>query len=222
MKVLKFGGSSVATPERIKDIGVLIADRHRVGEELTIVFSAFGGVTDTLIQAATEAAAGELSYKDTVNSIQERHNEAIAELELSGKAVASTVQENFDTLQDLLKGVYLVREASSRTMDYILSFGERNSADIIAAYFKSIGIDAIYLDAREVIKTNKDFGKAKVKLEQTDQLIQDYYANHKGQLSVVTGFIAADKGGLTTTLGRGGSDYTAALIAGALDAEVLR
>ena len=221
MKVLKFGGSSVATPERIKGIGKLVLKRSQAGEALTIVFSAFGGVTDMLIESAQQAANGDRNYTNSVVTIQKRHIDVISDLGLSGGAIEKEVLGNFETLSNLLKGVFLVREASPRTMDYILSFGERNAAAIIAKYFATLGIDAIYLDAREIIKTNKEFGRAEVNFDLTEPLIRAYYADHKGQIAVVTGFISSDKGGLTTTLGRGGSDYTAALIAGAVKASAL-
>jgi len=106
-------------------------------------------------------------------------------------------------------------------MDYILSFGERNSCFIIAEYLKGIGIKASFLDARNIIKTNKNFGSALVDFSITNQTVKDYFSTAVGETQIVTGFIASDIGGLTTTLGRGGSDYTAAILASALDAESL-
>ena len=221
MKVLKFGGTSVATPERIKDIGQLIKVRSEAGEQLTIVFSAFGGVTDDLIQVANTAASGDRAYLDLFEQIKNRHVAACESLLTPTDACNKDIDDNFKTFKDLLHGVFLVREASLRTMDYILSFGERNSACIIAAYFRSIGISAAFLDARKIIRTNKDFSQAAVDQALTEDLIQQHYAAEADSMQIVTGFIASDVGGLTTTLGRGGSDYTAALIAGALHAEVL-
>ena len=221
MKVLKFGGSSVATPERIRSIGALIAKRYAKEEKLTIVFSAFGGVTDTLIECAKQAAQGKKEYIDTYDTLHKRHLDASNVLLGSDLETQKRLSNNFDILKDLLKGVHLVREASPRTMDYILSFGELNSSLILAAYFRKLGIKAASLDARTVIKTNKDFGQAKVKQDITEELLQAHYRANKGTIQVVTGFIASDIGGLTTTLGRGGSDYTAAIISSALSAEVL-
>ncbi len=221
MKVLKFGGTSVALPERIRSIGSLISKRNKK-EQLTIVFSAFGGVTDQLIDAAQSAAAGQEAYASIINDIKDRHLNAIDALITEDNTEHRThIEQNFTVLLDLLKGVFLVREASPRTMDYVLSFGERNSNYIIASYFNSIGIVSQYTDARALIKTNKDFGAAKVDVKSSNKLIKAYYHDHKDTINIVTGFIASDQGGLTTTLGRGGSDYTAALLASALDAEVL-
>jgi len=179
-------------------------------------------VTDQLIDAAQSAAAGQEAYASIINDIKDRHLNAIDALITEDNTEHRThIEQNFTVLLDLLKGVFLVREASPRTMDYVLSFGERNSNYIIASYFNSIGIVSQYTDARALIKTNKDFGAAKVDVKSSNKLIKAYYHDHKDTINIVTGFIASDQGGLTTTLGRGGSDYTAALLASALDAEVL-
>ena len=221
MKVLKYGGSSVASPERIRAIGRQVLERVQNGERLSIVFSAFEGVTDGLIECAHLAAKGKIKYVDLCEKLKQRHLDALDDLLEDASSKSKDVLDNFEVLSNLLKGVYLVREASPRTMDYILSFGERNSTYIISEYFQAIGVPATYLDARHVIKTNKEFGKAKVNFHLTSELIESYYSNHESEIVLVTGFIASDVGGLTTTLGRGGSDYTAAILAGSLDAETL-
>lgn len=222
MNVLKFGGSSVGSPERINVITEIVKSRLERGEKLAIVLSAFSKVTDQLIEMA-DAASNNQDFIPTLKAYKSRHNEAA--LELLGQegiqAIAPILEENHNTLENLLRGVQLVREVSPRTMDYVLSFGERNSNMIVAAAFNKAGIKAEYLDARHIIKTNKEFGAAKVNFELTNQKTKEYFKSHGNALQVVTGFIASDVGGLTTTLGRGGSDYTAAIIAGALDAEVL-
>ena len=222
MNVLKFGGSSVGSPERINVIIEIVKSRLERGEKLAIVLSAFSKVTDQLIEMA-DAASNNQDFIPTLKAYKSRHNEAA--LELLGQegiqAIAPILEENHNTLENLLRGVQLVREVSPRTMDYVLSFGERNSNMIVAAAFNKAGIKAEYLDARHIIKTNKEFGAAKVNFELTNQKTKEYFKSHGNALQVVTGFIASDVGGLTTTLGRGGSDYTAAIIAGALDAEVL-
>lgn len=223
MIVLKFGGSSVAEPSRIEHIGGLIKNRISDGEDLSIVFSAFGGVTDTLIEMGQLAAAGKSDYKQVLQEYTDRHNNALKELVSKDlyEEAQTQLSENHNTLEQLLRGVFLVREASLRTMDYILSFGERNSCFIISEYFKSLGVDSSFLDARKIIKTDKTFGSALVNFSITNQAVQEYYSQNTGKTHIVTGFIASDVGGLTTTLGRGGSDYTAAILAGALDAEKL-
>ncbi|HMR87440.1 MAG TPA: bifunctional aspartate kinase/homoserine dehydrogenase I [Saprospiraceae bacterium] len=223
MNVLKFGGSSVANAERIKNIVSIVKPRLDAGEKLTIVFSAFGGITDLLIEMSELASHGKDKYIALFHQFKDKHAEVAKSL-LSPAAynqVSVTLDENHDTLKDLLKGIFLVREVSPRTLDYVISFGERNANYIIAEAMNENGINAAYLDARKIIKTNKDFGAAKVNFKLTDETIQQYYKEHSDKVQIVTGFIGSDVGGLTTTLGRGGSDYTAAILAGALHAEVL-
>ena len=223
MNVLKFGGSSVASADRIQNIVSIVKPRIDAGEKMTIVFSAFGGITDMLIEMSELASQGKDKYIALYHQFKDRHATAAKELLSPEKYTALNVamDENHETLKDLLKGIFLVREASPRTMDYVLSFGERNANFIIAEAMKERGLDAAFLDARKIIKTNKDFGAAKVNFKLTDQAIQEYYKENSDKTQIVTGFIGSDTGGLTTTLGRGGSDYTAAILAGALNADVL-
>lgn len=222
MKVLKFGGSSVAKPERIRGIVDILKGYYTKGEKFTVVFSAFGGVTDSLIEMSALAAKGDEGYQSLFEAFSQRHFQAAEALleEENLKAALPELQRNHDVLKNLLYGVFLVREASLRTMDYVLSFGERNCAYIISYVLRQSGINAAYLDARKIIKTDKSFGSAKVDFAQTYEKIREYFAQNP-EIQVVTGFIGAAKGGLTTTLGRGGSDYTASLIAAGLDASVI-
>ena len=223
MKVLKFGGSSVARPERILGIVDILKDYYASGDHFTVVFSAFGGVTDSLIEMSRLAAAGDDRYGEAFQAFADRHQAAITELlpegELRSEAAAQ-MRKSHDVLKNLLYGIFLVREASGRTMDYVLSFGERSSAYIISKTLQHAGIPAEYLDARKIIRTDKSFGSAKVNFDKTYEQIREYYAEH-AKVQVVTGFVATAKGGLTTTLGRGGSDYTASLIAAGLNADAI-
>ena len=222
MKVLKFGGSSVAKPERIRSIADILKDYYKRGEKFAVVFSAFGGVTDYLIKMSSAAAKGDESYIEHFNSFSKRHIDSVNELfdKDERENILAELKENHEVLKGLLKGVFLVREASPRTMDYVLSFGERNSNFIISQYLRKEGINTNYLDARKIIKTDKKFGAAKVDLDTTFKNIKEYFANHP-EVQITTGFIASSKGGLTTTLGRGGSDFTAAILAAGLDAEAI-
>jgi len=222
MKVLKFGGSSVAKPERIKSIIEILKTYQAKGEKFTIVCSAFSGVTDSLIEMSTRAANADDSYLELFEAFSKRHIQAAKELLKTDieKAVLKGLKENHKTLKDILHGIFLVREASVRTMDYVLSFGERNSNYIIANALTVHGLPADFLDAREIIVTDKNFGAAKVDLATSYENIKAYYGK-ASNIQVVTGFIAAAKGGLTTTLGRGGSDYTAALLAAGLEAAAI-
>ena len=219
MKVLKFGGSSVGKPERIKSIVEILKSYYTKGEKFTVVFSAFGGVTDQLIEMSKLAAKGNDSYKEVFKEFSCRHQKAITEL-LEGNLQEQVLEEmmaNHEVLKNLLHGIYLVREASPRTMDYVLSFGERNSCFIISHVLRQAGINAAYLDARKIIKTDKSFGSAKVDFDLTYIKVKEYF-DQNPEIQIVTGFVATAKGGLTTTLGRGGSDYTASLLAAGLDA----
>ncbi|NRB51187.1 MAG: bifunctional aspartate kinase/homoserine dehydrogenase I [Saprospiraceae bacterium] len=222
MKVLKFGGSSVAKPDRIKGVVNILKSYYLRGDQFTVVFSAFGGVTDMLIQMSEKAAEGDDGYLEMFEEFSQRHLEAARTLlgQEHLQQVIPHLDNNHEVLRNLLYGIFLVREASRRTMDYVLSFGERNSAYIISFALKEQGINANYLDARKVVKTDKSFGSAKVDFNRTYQNIRDHYKEHP-EIQVVTGFIASAKGGLTTTLGRGGSDYTASLIAAGLNAKVI-
>ncbi len=222
MKVLKFGGSSVATPERIQGVVDILKRYYLSGEQFTVVFSAFGGVTDSLIKMANLAAAGDESYYTFFEAFSQRHFDTVHAL-LAPPQLQQALPElenNHEVLKNILYGVFLVREVSPRTMDYVLSFGERNAAYIISHVLRQHGLNASYLDARKIIKTDNLFGSAKVDFELTNQKIQEYYTQNS-DLQIVTGFVASAKGGLTTTLGRGGSDYTAAILAAGLGAEII-
>ncbi|MBT1695752.1 bifunctional aspartate kinase/homoserine dehydrogenase I [Fulvivirgaceae bacterium PWU4] len=220
MKILKFGGSSVATPARIQS--VIEITKPYLGSDVAIVFSAFGGVTDQLIQISTLALEGNLEYKQKLEQLQKRHLDAVRELigvqKQSG--ILAQVKIKINELEDVLHGVYLVKERTARTLDYIMSFGERLSAYIIAEVMKDQGIAAEYLDARTVIRTDNQYGYAKVDFETTNKQIIDHFKHHQ-DVQIITGFIATSESGETTTLGRSGSDYTAAIFAGALHASDL-
>ena len=220
MRVLKFGGSSVSTPDRIKGILDILKSYYSKGEKFTVVFSAFGGATDSLLQMGRLASERNSKYKDLLEEFRVRHEDTVREL-ISGASLNVTLQklrEKHDLLEDVLNGVFLVKEASPRTLDYIVSFGERSSNFIIATALNQLGIPAKYLDARRIIQTDDKFGSANVDYEVSFEKIQKHYEQNP-EIQIVTGFIGATVEGVTTTLGRGGSDYTAALIAAALDAE---
>ncbi len=222
MRILKFGGSSVATAERVQNVVNILKNYHKRDIKFGVVFSAFGGVTDMLLNMSRLAEKGDKTYVDQLAAFKERHLTAVNAL-LTGTELTKTiseVEEGFQKLENLLQGIYLVQEASLRTMDLVSSFGERNSAFIIAAALRSAGLNAAYLDARQVIQTDKNFSAAKVDFATTNKNIQNRFASSDA-IQVITGFIGATETGLTTTLGRGGSDYTAAIFAAALEAEVI-
>ena len=223
MKVLKFGGSSVAQPDRIRGIVTILKEYYASGDHFTVVFSAFGGVTDSLIEMSALAARGDDRYGQLYQEFADRHQAAISQLikeEKLREETAAQMRRSHEVLKNLLYGIFLVREASPRTMDYVLSFGERSSSYIITQCLQQAGVPAEFLDARRIIKTDKTFGNAKVNFEKSYEKIKEHYREHS-KVQVVTGFIASAKGGLTTTLGRGGSDYTASLLAAGLNAAAI-
>ena len=221
MKILKFGGSSVATPERIQSV-IEITKPYLKEGNVALVFSAFGGTTDMLIQLSVLALNGNPLYKDKLAEIEKRHLDAVRALVDVQKQSSILAQVKFmmNELEDLLHGTFLVRERTPRTLDYIMSFGERLSAYIIAEAYKNNGIAADFLDARNVVRTDQQFGNAKIDFVVTNKLIQDHFKQHKN-LQIITGFIGTSESGETTTIGRSGSDYTAAIFAGALKASDL-
>jgi aspartokinase/homoserine dehydrogenase 1 len=222
-RVLKFGGSSVASPERIKHIINILKKYYSERKGLVLVFSAFGGITDVLLDLCKKASEGDISYLHLFETYKNRHDIAIDELfgKEDGGEIKETIRVNHETLHDLLHGIFLIREVSARTSDLVLSFGERNANAIIAAAFSAEGIPSVFTDSRNLITTNSDFGQAKVIFEKTNKQIRNYISGLDGKIPVITGFIGSDEHGLTTTLGRGGSDYTASIFAAALDAEEL-
>lgn len=217
MKVLKFGGSSVATPARIRSVIEII--KHYLSGEVAVVFSAFGGVTDELIAISKLALDGKDEYRQRADQLEKRHMEAVRELVNIHKqsSILAQVKIKMNELADVLNGVYLVKERTPRTLDYIMSFGERLSAFIISEAMKDRGHAVEYLDARSLIVTDDHFGHAKVDFDLTNKRIAAHFANHN-KFQIVTGFVATAASGETTTLGRSGSDYTAAIFAAALGA----
>ncbi|HZY78706.1 MAG TPA: bifunctional aspartate kinase/homoserine dehydrogenase I [Cyclobacteriaceae bacterium] len=222
MKVLKFGGSSVASPERISSVIEIVKPYIKAGEINALVVSAFGGITDQLIQASTAALSGKEEYKSHLAKIDQRHLDAVRGLISMQRqsSILAQVKVVINELEDVLHGIYLVRERTLRTLDFIMSFGERLSAYIISEAFRDKGIDAGFLDARKVVRTDNNFGYARVDFATTDRQVDEYFKANKG-LQVITGFIGSSETGETTTLGRSGSDYTAAIFAAALKADSL-
>jgi aspartokinase/homoserine dehydrogenase 1 len=222
MKVLKFGGSSVANPERILSVIDIVKPYLERGETNSLVVSAFGGITDHLIEASAAALSGKDEYKIHLTRIDQRHLDAVRGLISMQRqsGILAQVKVVINELEDVLHGIYLVRERTPRTLDFIMSFGERLSAYIISEAFRDKGIAADFLDARKVVRTDNHFGSAKVDFAATDRLIQDHFSANKS-LQVITGFIGSSETGETTTLGRSGSDYTAAIFAAALKASSL-
>jgi aspartokinase/homoserine dehydrogenase 1 len=222
MIVLKFGGTSVANAENISKTLDIITNKSKE-QKLAVVVSAFSGVTDLLILAGKTAASKDKTYKEIISDIDKKHKEAIDELiPLSEQSdIINTINGDINLLKTLLDGCYLLGELSGRTADIVAGFGELLSSQIIAVALKQTVGNATFKDSRELIKTNSNFGKASVDFDITNALITDYFKSNTNQVVLFPGFIASSLDGNTTTLGRGGSDYTAAILAAAVKASVL-
>lgn len=215
MKVLKFGGTSVGTPERIKEVVRIIGS---VTEPCIIVISAFSGVTDELKKISEAAAERNEEYNTGLEKIISIHARIADQLVPAEKKPAiRKITDNIGSeLSETLRGIYLLRELSKHSLDQVLSAGELYSSAIIS----SIIDGCIYVDSRGLIKTDSNFGSAGVNFRVTDELIKKSI-DRKARYTLVPGFIGSNDQGVTTTLGRGGSDYTAAIIAAAIDASML-
>ena len=222
MIVLKFGGTSVANAQNIQ-LAIHIVTEKSKKEKLAVVVSALSGVTDMLLNASQKAASKDENYKNNIEEIKQKHFETISLLIDSNNQNQLLIKINsqINQLQTLLDGCFLLGELSPRTSDAIASFGELLSSQIIATALQQTIPNSNFKDSRELIKTNSNFGKAVVNFEVTNSLIADYFTSNKSQVVILPGFIASSKDGNTTTLGRGGSDYTAAIIANGVSADSL-
>ena len=222
MQVLKFGGSSVATSDNINKVSAIV--KAAMSRDKTVcVVSAIGGCTDRLIHIGRLAESGDRSYEPLVDVLEQRHRALVDALIAPDfrDALTTQIAGLFDELKGVLNGVSLIREISHATMDLIMSFGELFSSHIIAEKFSSTGVSCKWVDARELIKTEYCRRQNSVLKEETFRLIKQQLTGNNCKLSIVPGFIASDRTSRTTTLGRGGSDYTAALIAAATEARRL-
>ena len=222
MKVLKFGGSSVATSENINKV-ISIIKESAYKSNLAVVVSALGGITDLLLEAGRLAEKGNSSYKNCYKTIEKRHFDIVRELipVKNQSSVLSEVKKRLNNLELTLEGVRLLRELSPRTSDKIVSFGELLSSFIIAEAFVNNGIDAILKNSQELIVTNSNFNNASVVKDSTTNKINSFFSSCKNRVVVFPGFVATSTKVEATTLGRGGSDYTAAIIAAAENASIL-
>ncbi len=223
MKILKFGGSSVGNPGRIKKVIEIIQNSAAENKKIAAVFSAFQGVTDQLINISKLASNGNSSYEEILKEIEKRHIAAAKELidVKRQSSILASLKMNLNELDDVVHGVFLVKEISPRTLDFIMSFGERMSAYLIAEALKDKGTDAEFLDSRKLVKTDDNFGSARINFEATNKNISSYFkSNNKTQ--IITGFIGTTLNNETTTIGRGGSDYTASIFGAALNVDEIQ
>ncbi len=222
MQVLKFGGTSVGNAGNIKTVIGIVSDKLKQDKTIVVV-SALGGTTDALISSGTLASKADESYKIILEEIEHRHLDAVKALIpiQQQSSVLSLTKKLCNELEDICNGVFLLGELSARTKDRIVAYGEVMSSQITAAAFNSAGIPATWKDSRELIRSNSNFGNATVLFDITTQQIQDFLASVQTDLVIVPGFVASDAEGTTTTIGRGGSDFTAAILAAATDAAEL-
>ena len=217
MKVLKFGGTSVGSVNSILSVKKIV---EAIEEPVIVVVTALGGITDKLLATSSMAAKGDVGYEREFSEIITRHLDVIQGVipdKMQRIEVQKKVMSLLDELGNIFKGVYLINDLSAKTSDTIVSYGERISSLIVSNVIE----DAKLFDSRKFIKTLKQFNKHIVDFEQTNQLIKETF-NPLPKVSLVPGFISSStENGEVTNLGRGGSDYTASILATALDANVL-
>lgn len=222
MKVLKFGGTSVANSKNIKQVLQIVKDLSQE-EQLVVVVSAMGKTTNALIKGANLAAQKDEAYKEVLTTLESHHFETIKELipVQEQSKVISYAKQLFNQLETIYEGCYLLRELTPKTLARISSFGELLSSFIIAETAKN-GMDASYKDSRDLIVASDDYLGALVDFKLTNQKCESYFSDNASKVTITPGFVARTVEGKTTTLGRGGSDYSAAIYAAALNAEELQ
>lgn len=219
LKVLKFGGTSVGSVESILSLKRIV-EKESISQPVIVVVSALGGITDKLLSTAQLASKGDEKWESEFYAMANRHHNMVDEVikdRRKQQALYETIDALFDQLKSIYLGVFLIHDLSRKTQDTILSYGERLSSNIVATLIEG----AECFDSRNFIKTERKNGKHLLDSELSNKLINEAF-EELPRISVVPGFISLDKDtGETTNLGRGGSDYTAAIIAAALDAEIL-
>lgn len=220
MKVLKFGGTSVGSADSIRAIMEILKTETSANGYPVVVLSAMGGVTNLLSAMAAKAAAGE-AFSGYLLELENRHFDIV-------KALLDVPRQNpvftklkiyFNELEDILQGIASLKELTPRINDLVLSYGERCSTLMVSKIAEQHLGETVFADATELIKTDSNYGQAQVDANLSELLIRDFYDQHKGKFVFITGFIASDQENRVTTLGRGGSDYTAALVGSALNSE---
>ncbi|MBD1432744.1 bifunctional aspartate kinase/homoserine dehydrogenase I [Sphingobacterium sp. DN00404] len=222
MKVLKFGGTSVGSVESVKAVLGIVKSSYDEGEKPLVVLSAMAGVTNLLTKMA-ENAAERIPFDEDLKLLEERHFEVVKKL-IAVKyqnPVFTKLKLMLNELEDILQGISALRELSLQSKDLIVSFGERLSNYMVSKIMEQYVEQAMYIDASHYIKTDSNFGHAHINEEVTNQLIQSLAHTHSDKLLFVTGFIGSNENGRITTLGRGGSDYTAAIFGSVLQASAI-
>ena len=222
MKVLKFGGTSVGSTKNIQKV-IEIVKNESLSENVIVVVSAIGGITDSLLAAAYKAVEKNKKYKVDFESLRSKHVEIIDGLlsEEAHQITLDIVLNHLSKLEKILDGIYLINEMSPKTTDKLLSFGELLSSLIIFETMKLQDLNIQLKNSQNLIVTNSNFTNAAVNFEETNENIVTYFRNNDKIITILPGFISKSELGEITTLGRGGSDYTAAIIAAAMDVNVL-
>ncbi len=225
LRVMKFGGTSVGTPAAIDQTVGVLARQRACGDSLVAVVSALSGVTNLLLDSAASASSGQRDAASRLRQgLRDRHLETIDELikdPARRERVTATVEDLIERCGRLIESVQVLRDLSPRSSDLIVSFGERMSSVVVAAVLEDRGIPAANVDADQVIVTDDVFGAASPLLEQTRAKAGEVLRPllDAGTLPVVTGFFGASESGATTTLGRGGSDFSASILGNAVGAD---
>ncbi len=222
MKVLKFGGTSVGTVESLKAVLSIVKKSYDAKEKPLVVLSAMSGVTNLLTQLAEDAAEGK-SFSDGLKSLEDKHFTVVKEL-LAVKyqnPVFTKLKLFFNEIEDLLQGISALKELSNQSKDLILSYGERCSNYMVSKVMEQYIPESLFVDASHYVKTDSNFGNAHLNEMLTEQLVKSLYITHGDKLLFVTGFIGSNENGRITILGRGGSDYTAAIFGSILDATAI-
>ena len=216
MKVLKFGGTSVGSAKNINSV-INILEDYSKKDTIICVVSAVGGITDKLLLAGKQAQLKDIIYQDTITLIKDIHFNIIQELNPNNsQQILKYAQLKFEELESLLNGIYLINELSAKTSDKLVSFGEILSSHIIAETMKNRSLSVAHKNSQELIITNSNFTKAEVNYTITNSNIENYFKSAKQKATILPGFISSSYHGEQTTLGRGGSDFTAAIVAAAL------
>lgn len=222
MKVLKFGGTSVGSVESIKAVLDIVKSSYDAGEKPLVVLSAMSGVTN-LLTAMAERAAERKEFESDLKLLEDRHFDVVKKL-IAVKyqnPVFTKLKLLINELEEILQGVAALKELSHQSKDLIVSFGERFSNYMVSKIMEQYIAESTFIDASHYIKTDSNFGHAHVNEELTNQLVQALAHTHADKLLFVTGFIGSNENGRVTTLGRGGSDYTAAIFGSILNADAI-
>lgn len=217
-KILKFGGTSCGSIDSIQSLVSIIEKNVHAQSKFSVVFSAMSGVTNQLLEAGSQASKGKKNALNLIEEIENRHFDVVKHfIPVKGQSqVIAHIRTLINELKDVLKGMTLLKEISPKSSDLLVSFGELLSTTMIYHILREKGLDVVFVDARQLIQTDDQFGKSEVNFDVTNQRVKAYFDSIGNKIALVTGFIGSNAKGETTTLGRGGSDYTASILGAAV------